>query len=176
MEADLPFNLLFNRAVCLAFFPRPLYVLRNRTRLQKNMVVLPMTAMPHDGVPSDFTGGKLEGAQQVDERREPWESRNPFQDSLARPALRVVVYLVSLTRTSVHISHLSLFLSPIPLFLSEEEVKIDVRRTRRCLKYPSDHSGGASPCRLGTSGILSHRWLMTSSLKVSGLLGVRLLL
>lgn len=83
-------------------------MLRNRTRLQKNVVVLPMTAMPHDSVPSAFTGGKLEGAQQVDERREHWESRNPFQDSLTRPALRVVVYLVSLTCTGVHISHLSL--------------------------------------------------------------------
>lgn len=83
-------------------------MLHNRTGLQKNLIVLLTTTMPHDGVPSAFMGGKLEGSQQTDEQSEHWESRNPFQDSLVLPALRVVIYLVSLTCTGVHISHLSL--------------------------------------------------------------------
>lgn len=79
MVADL-FNLLFNQAVCLAFVPeaaRSTFCIIGQG-MQKNLIELLITTMPHGGgFPSAFTEGKSEGAQQIDELSEHWESRNP---------------------------------------------------------------------------------------------------
>lgn len=78
METDLPFDLVFNQAICLDLIPEvTCSVFRVIGQgMQKNLVELLMTTMPHDGgLPCAFMEGKLEGSQQIDEQSEHWGSR-----------------------------------------------------------------------------------------------------
>lgn len=50
MEADLPFDLLFIQAVCLAFIPATTHsAVCIMGQLQKNLKVTLVTTMPYDG-------------------------------------------------------------------------------------------------------------------------------
>lgn len=65
MQADLPFNWIFNQAVCLAFVPEVIHSVFCviGQRMQKNLVVHLMTTTPRDdGLPSALMEGKLEGS------------------------------------------------------------------------------------------------------------------